>query len=349
MNILKKYQVFVSSTYVDLKEERQAAWTTLMKADCFPLGMELFLTDDLSLLDLIKKTIDECDFYLLIVGGKYGSVHPQQGISFTEIEYDYAVQKGKYILRFVHKDIDSLKKTKRETDPDKLKLLKKFMDKVKNDRFCCHWGSKSELQSEIASSISHAKSKAPDTAGWIPVSQANYNQVVSDAANTITSAFESIKKELPETDSACDVHPDDFAEDDDEIHLQYNYTTEGFSEILGTNSKRTEASTYKMTFGDMYTTFLPEFRNVIGMADFIRAVETYIKMTLNLNDTAAYKVLDFGVNVYQCSQIVNHFEAAKFIRLNDDNPFNHWELTRTGYRKMLTCSVFQRTKTDDEY
>lgn len=38
----KRYQVFVSSTFTDLKEERKHVIQTLMEMDCIPAGMELF-------------------------------------------------------------------------------------------------------------------------------------------------------------------------------------------------------------------------------------------------------------------------------------------------------------------
>ena len=39
----KRYQVFVSSTYADLMEERQHVIQALMDMDCIPSGMEVFL------------------------------------------------------------------------------------------------------------------------------------------------------------------------------------------------------------------------------------------------------------------------------------------------------------------
>jgi len=38
----KRYQVFVSSTYADLQEERQEVMQALLELDCIPAGMELF-------------------------------------------------------------------------------------------------------------------------------------------------------------------------------------------------------------------------------------------------------------------------------------------------------------------
>ena len=79
----KRYQVFVSSTYADLKEERQRVIQTLMEADCIPAGMELFPAADEEQFAFIKKVIDDCDYYLLIIGGRYGST-TEDGISYTE-------------------------------------------------------------------------------------------------------------------------------------------------------------------------------------------------------------------------------------------------------------------------
>ena len=97
----KRYQVFVSSTYKDLQDERAQVIRTLMEMDCFPAGMELFPAVDEEQWNFIKKVIDDCDYYILIVGGRYGSTSPE-GLSYTEQEYDYAIEKGLKVLAFVH-------------------------------------------------------------------------------------------------------------------------------------------------------------------------------------------------------------------------------------------------------
>ena len=38
----KRYQIFVSSTFTDLKQERQAVLTAILELDHMPAGMELF-------------------------------------------------------------------------------------------------------------------------------------------------------------------------------------------------------------------------------------------------------------------------------------------------------------------
>lgn len=93
--VKRKLQVFVSSTYSDLIEERQAAVAAILKAGHIPAGMELFTAGDKSQLRTIERWIDESDVYMLILGGRYGSIEPTSGLSYTELEYDYATAQGK--------------------------------------------------------------------------------------------------------------------------------------------------------------------------------------------------------------------------------------------------------------
>jgi hypothetical protein len=97
----KKLQIFISSTYLDLKEERQAAVEAILDAGHIPAGMELFKAGNESQLKTIKRWIDESDVYLLILGGRYGSVEPESCKSYTHLEYEYAIEKEKAIFSVV--------------------------------------------------------------------------------------------------------------------------------------------------------------------------------------------------------------------------------------------------------
>ena len=97
----RKLQVFVSSTYQDLIEERQAAVSAILKAGHIPAGMELFTAGSISQMKTIENWINESDIYMLILGGRYGSIEPTTGLSYTELEYDYAVSTGKPLFAVV--------------------------------------------------------------------------------------------------------------------------------------------------------------------------------------------------------------------------------------------------------
>lgn len=93
-------QIFISSTYTDLIEERQKAVEAILNAGHIPAGMELFKAGR-SQMETIKKWIDESDVYCLLLGGRYGSIEEESGLSYTELEYKYAVSKEKPLFAIV--------------------------------------------------------------------------------------------------------------------------------------------------------------------------------------------------------------------------------------------------------
>ncbi|OON66902.1 DUF4062 domain-containing protein [Hymenobacter sp. CRA2] len=128
----KKLQIFISSTYLDLHEERQAAVAAILKAGHIPAGMELFTAGDESQWDTITRWIDESDIYMLILGGRYGSTHPDTEQGYTEMEYDYAVSTGKPYFAVVIQDktLDEWVKTRGKDvlelkNPTKLEAFRK--------------------------------------------------------------------------------------------------------------------------------------------------------------------------------------------------------------------------------
>src|ERR1043166_5779579 len=99
----RRHQVFVCSTYEDLIIERQQVIHALLELDCIPAGMEMFPAADEDSWSLIKEVIDDSDYYVVILAGRYGST-TEEHIGFTEREYDYAASVGKPILAFLHED-----------------------------------------------------------------------------------------------------------------------------------------------------------------------------------------------------------------------------------------------------
>ena len=94
----RKFSIFISSTYEDLKKERQALVGVALENNFIPVGMEQFHAAPTSQWNVITKMIDECDFYLLVIGARYGSIDEETGISYTEKEYNYAKTKGLPVL-----------------------------------------------------------------------------------------------------------------------------------------------------------------------------------------------------------------------------------------------------------
>jgi hypothetical protein len=164
----KRYQVFVSSTYADLKQERQRVIQALMEMDCIPAGMELFPAADDEQWAFIKRIIDDCDYYLIIIGGRYGSTTPE-GISYTEKEFDYAAARGLKIIALLHEEPDSIPVNKSDIDPTLRRKLKAFREKVATNRLVKFWKTADELPGMVALSLSKTIKTYP-AVGWVRAS-----------------------------------------------------------------------------------------------------------------------------------------------------------------------------------
>lgn len=160
----KKYQIFVSSTFRDLIEERIAILEAVLEFHHIPCGMEAFPASSNTPWELIKNMIDESDYYVLVIGGKYGSVN-SEGISYTEMEYEYAVSSKKAILCFLHQFPDRIPVGKTEVELKVKKKLLNFQKKVQIHH-CKYWADKDDLKSKVITSLSYAFATNPQ-AGWV--------------------------------------------------------------------------------------------------------------------------------------------------------------------------------------
>lgn len=185
----KKYQFFVSSTYKDLIEERQIAINCIMRLGHIPAGMELFTATGEEQFASIKPIIDESDYYVLILGGKYGTVIKSEKISYTEKEFDYAISTGKRIIALVYKDPDNLPSNKRETKPLLIKYFNNFREKVINNRMVSMWSNLVDLSQLISSSIVRVVDDFPSNTYWI---HTNDNIIINKKDDTILGKVEYI-------------------------------------------------------------------------------------------------------------------------------------------------------------
>ncbi len=155
----KRYQVFISSTYEDLKEERKEVVESILETNNIPVGMELFAASNKKQWEIIKKVIDDSDIFLLIIAGRYGSIGEDDNgnkVSYTEMEYEYAVKQNKPIISFVHSNIDDIPYGKTDRNDKKAQKLRKFINqKVKVGRIVAEWSDKNELKSKSYAALTN--------------------------------------------------------------------------------------------------------------------------------------------------------------------------------------------------
>lgn len=217
----RKYQVFISSTFVDLKEERQEVINALLEMDCFPVGMELFPAASQDQWSFIKKLIAECDYYILIVGGRYGSINEETGISYTEMEYRYAIEKNIPTLSFLHQSPGTIPAERTERDSEAQKKLKEFKSFVK-EQLCKFWETPKDLGGMVSRSLNRAIKITPRI-GWvkadlIPTKNANA-EILS-----LRKEVELLKSELVRFEGKAQFDLDSLAKGEDVVFIDITLT-----------------------------------------------------------------------------------------------------------------------------
>ena len=193
----KKYQVFISSTYNDLLEERHEVMQALLELDCIPVGMELFQADDNDQWTLIQRLIKDCDYYIVIIGGKYGTQH-HSGLSYTEMEYQYATENGIPTIGFIYRFPEKLSVAKSENDPDRLNKLNNFKGIVQK-RMINYWESPTDLGGKVSRSLIKLIKNNPRS-GWVKADKLANDEAVkrilslSDEIDALTRDNKKLEK-----------------------------------------------------------------------------------------------------------------------------------------------------------
>lgn len=196
----KKLQVFISSTYQDLQEERQAAVEAVLNAGHIPAGMELFKAGDQTQKETIKRWIEESDVYMLILGGRYGTIDEESGKSYTHWEYDYAGEIGKPRFAIVITD-SALEEKVKQLGPWVMERenFQKYQE-FKNDvlsRISKFFSDTKDIKLAVYESLKEYE-KREDLMGWVSAKElGNYQELLEEKVKLIeenSKLKEKVKK-----------------------------------------------------------------------------------------------------------------------------------------------------------
>lgn len=195
-----KYQIFISSTYDDLRDVREQIIKCILEMGHIPVGMEMFSAANEDQWRIIQKQIDECDYYAVILAHRYGSL--DKGISYTEKEYDYAVSKNIPILGFVIDDTAKWSSKFVDKEEDIVKKLNLFKEKVKS-KMINFWKAAEDIYGKFAISLGKAISTY-ERPGYVRANEvanievynevtrlSNENSKLRDEINKITISVKS--------------------------------------------------------------------------------------------------------------------------------------------------------------
>lgn len=329
--MIKRYQVFVSSTYADLKDERSRVIQTLMEMDCIPSGMELFPAADEEQFEFIKKVIDDCDYYLLIIGGRYGST-TEEGVSYTEKEYDYAIQKGLKVVALLHGQPDDIPVGKTDKDAALAERLAAFRAKVETNRLVKYWKTADELPGIVSLSLSKTIKTYP-AAGWVRGGSSASSEILQEL-NAVRKQNEEFRELLAAANARDVPKIADIAGLDEKFALKGKYQNQHQGQKHSWESS--------LTFGQMFALIAPYL--IEHPNDGLVTIKL-VRAILKLQNYDPYHC-EIDDQLYQTFKI--HLKALGLINLNYSNTTKggvalFWSLTPKGEQVMTELRVVRKS------
>lgn len=222
----------------------------LLELDCIPAGMELFPAANEDQWTLIKKVIDDCDYYMVIAAGRYGSIGPG-GLSYTEMEYRYAVDSGKPVIGFVHRNPGSLAADRCEsTDEGKAKLAT-FRELIQA-KMCRFWESPADLGSQVSRSLVKLIKTHPGI-GWVRGDMVP-EQGATEEILKLRKRIEELEAEAQATRVTGPAGSEILAQGEDDYNLQFSF-------VASPNEYRRYGTNYRhnanLTWDEIFASISP--------------------------------------------------------------------------------------------
>ncbi len=347
----KRYQVFVSSTYADLQDERQEVMQALLELDCIPAGMELFPAANEDQWTLIKKVIDDCDYYMVIVAGRYGSIGPD-GYSFTEMEYRYALDTGKPVIGFAHKDPGVLPVNRCEAFEDGRGKLEAFRNLVQK-KMCRFWDSPADLGSQVSRSLVKLIKTHPGI-GWVRGNLVPEESAVEEILS-LRKRIEELETELETTRTSGPEGTSELAQGEDTFELKFSF-------VASPDQHSFHGTGYKhhvdVEWDDLFAAVAPLMINEASDEQISSAL-TSIARDLSLSELRAMKdfkgkrFMDFSVDDDDFQTVKVQLRAlglisksAKNRSVKDTNTY--WTLTPYGDNVMTRLRAIRKRNNSTE-
>lgn len=172
-----KYQVFISSTYEDLKNERDQVIRAVLEMGHIPVGMEMFSAADEEQWQIIARHIEQSDYYAVVVAHRLGSL-TEDGISFTRKEYEYARELGIPSLGFLIDDKASWLPEHVETESGAKKALDEFKALIR-EKPVSFWSTAQGLHGAFSIALMKAFTASPRE-GWVRASSVAGPEVTAE-------------------------------------------------------------------------------------------------------------------------------------------------------------------------
>jgi hypothetical protein len=352
----KRYQIFISSTFRDLIIERQAVLKAILELDHMPAGMELFPAADESAWQLIKDVIDASDYYVLIIGGRYGSLD-ETGISYTEKEYEHAVATKKSVIPLLHENPDNLPRDKTDIDEASWKKLKSFRSKVEKRHTCVYWNSSEDLKAKMIVGLTAAMKRSP-AVGWVRANQIPTEATVVEIL-TLRKTVADLEAEAAANRTRPPKGTEDLVQGDDIFEIHFSFDAHKVTASYPYHpDDTTYTATIVPTWDEIFAAVAPSMINETSDSDLYDSFRTFFESKARLafrkdRDLKGKTLRNFKFRRDEIETSIVQFRALGLIReslrqrsVKDTNTY--WTLTPYGDQLMIQLRAIRRNPISDE-
>lgn len=317
----RKYQIFISSTFEDLQDERRAVMEAILNLRHIPVGMELFHATDETQWSYIKRRIAECDYYIVILGARYGSEF--EGKSYTRREYELAVELGIPVAAFlIHKDARSV------LPGNKIQFEKQ--DKIEEFYQLCQqrlvkfWKTTDDLALKVSHSLNGLFEDNPQV-GWVRGDSVPSPQVYDELAK-LSEEKRALQKQVESLQVSSEVQiPPEVAWRIQKLDTETIESTA----LLGATGAPTS----------LLSAFLDLDHTLAVNSELDDIVQFF-------NDVIGYDIADFEVELC-LARYVMHDLVEGNTRLVGKTRTQHYRLTPTGKEFLMYASVWKEQNKQD--
>jgi len=345
----KRYQVFISATYMDLREERGMLLQTLPSLGCLPSTFEAH-TQSLSTMVNIRRRIDECDYYLFIVGSRYGSLMPS-GVSYTHMEYVYAATKQKPMFVLMHESPETRPTEFQEQSIEgKLKFndFRKVLQRERDN--IVYWRDVKDLSHALHNAIPALIRKYP-TVGWSRVIKGASTGATSTVSNSaLEKECEALKRRVKELEaekekwlSAGVNSPETLAKGEDLFDIQYKckaYAGGNCQDVFG--KTRLSWNELLVSFG---SNLLQAQTEEFMAAKLNERLQKNALAEIQSEYPKTHAVVDVQITPATFNAIKMQFRVLGYIqRVSRENDLKQWwQMTAIGERMLASIMSVRRT------
>lgn len=345
----KRFQIFISSTFVDLLEERQSVLKAILELDHMPAGMELFPASDDIAWDLIKDVIDASDYYVLIVGGRYGSLD-DEGIGYTEKEYRYALKTKKPVIPLLHKNPDNLPRDKTDTESEAWEKLKVFRSLVEKNHTCVYWTNAEELKSKVIIGLTSTVKKSP-AIGWVRADNVPSESSLKDML-LLKNRVAELEKELREVSISAPAGTEDLMQGNDPFEIKLGFYARHKKDDSWDGGEK-YSSTISPSWNDIFSAISPILINESSEGELHKEIKRVLSKTSSDQFSEYDQFKDYALSNFKFSDddiytIVVQHRALGLIKASDKkrsvkDTATYWTLTPYGDQLMVQLRAIGRS------